>query len=257
MHRKGIWVLLIVLLAGLAPAAWAESHEEAAAAPSLFFIWTDHVTVAHAAAYEAETKKVLAKLAATDEGKKLSFSSLSGPAGYSYVLPLADMADFSKKSQEFMAATLAVGGMEVWDAANRLTDHGSGQFFVLRPGLSYTPAEPREAEKTGQIRAHDWWYVRTGHEPAIEKIASELAASYAENNIDTGWRVYQAVTGDDLPLYVVSSAATDPADHYANEARVGGLMGEAAQKLIQEALSHTRRVETTFARMRPDMSMGM
>lgn len=260
MRRKAIWFgLAMLLLAGLAPGVWAESDEEAAAAPppSLMFVWTDHVPVANAAAYEAESKKAMAKMAETEEGKVLQFFSLSGNGGYSYVLQLADMADFSKKSQEFMAATVAAGGMQIWDAANQLVDHGSGQLIVLRSDLSYTPAEPRAEEATGQFRGYDWWYVRPGHEEAIEGVARRLVALYTEKNIDTGWRVYQAVTGDDLPLYVVTSTATNAADYHANEGRVGALVGEAAQQLIQEAQSHTRRVESTTAMMRPDMSMGM
>ena len=174
MRRKAIWFgLAMLLLAGLAPAVWAESDEEAAAAPSpsLMFVWTDHVPVANAAAYEAESKKAMAKMAETEEGKILQFFSLSGNGGYSYVLQLADMADFSKKSQEFMAATMAAGGMQIWDAANQLVDHGSGQLIVLRSDLSYTPAEPRAEEATGQFRGYDWWYVRPGHEEAIEGVA--------------------------------------------------------------------------------------
>ena len=258
MRRKGIWVLLLVLIAGLAPAVVAESHEEAAPkAPPLFFIWTDHVPMSNAAAYEAEAKKVMAKMAETEEGKKLQFFTLSGSGGYSYVIQLADMADFSKKSQEFMAATMAVGGMEVWDASNALVDHGAGQLIVLRPDLSYTPAEPRAEEASGPVRVHDWWYVRPGHEQAIEEVAKKLVALYTEKNIDPGWRVYQAVTGDDLPLYVVTSTAASPADSYANDERVGGILGEDSQKLLGEAASHARRVEQTMSRMRPDMSMGM
>lgn len=258
MRRKGIWLLSIVLLAGLAPAVLAESHEEAAAKPPpMFFVWTDHVPMSNAAAYEAETKKVMAKMAETEEGKKLEFFTLSSPSGYAYVLRLADMADFSKKSQEFMAATMAAGGMEIWGASNALVDHGSGQLIVLRPDLSYTPAEPRAEEASGQVRVHDWWYVRPGHEQAIEELAKKVVAVYKEKNIDTGWRIYQAVTGDDLPLYLVTSTATSPADSFTNEERIAAIVGKEAQKLLAEAASHTRRVEQTMSRMRPDMSMGM
>ena len=258
MRRKGIWLLSIVLIAGLAPALAAESHEEAAPAPPpMFFIWTDHVPMAHAPAYEAEAKKVMAKMAETEEGKKLEFFTLSGNGGYTYVIQIADMADFPNKSQEFMAATMAAGGMEIWDASNKLVDHGSGQFIVLRPDLSYTPAEPRAEEASGPVRVHDWWYVLPGHEQAIEAVAKKLVALYTEKNIDTGWRVYQAVTGDDLPLYIVTSTAASAADNYANDERLGTILGEDSQKLLAEAASHARRVEQTMSRMRPDMSMGM
>ena len=257
MHRKGIWLLSLVLLAGMAPAGWAESHEEAAPQPSFMYVWTDHVPVAHAQEYEAETKKVLARLAETEEGKKLQYAALASPGQYVYVIPLGDLADFMKKNQEFMAATEAVGGMKVWDPAMRLVDHGSGHLLVSRPDLSYKPAAPRETEGTGLFRYHEWWYVRPGHEAEIEEVARKIAAVYAEKEIDTGWRIYQAVTGDDLPLYVVTFTAADAADHFANEARIDELLGEAGQQLIQEASTHARRVEATTAMMRPDLSMGM
>ena len=110
---------------------------------------------------------------------------------------------------------------------------------------------------TGRMRVHDWWFIRPGHEQAAEAVAKKLVDLYTENNADTGWRIYQAITGDDLPMYIVTTTATDPADHYANEARLSGQFGEAAKKLMQEAMTHARRLETTMAWMRPDLSMGM
>ena len=257
MHRKGISLLMIVLLAGLASAARAESHEEAPPAPTFMYVWTDHVAVVHAAAYESEVKKVMAKMAETEEAKKLQYFALSGQDGYRYVIPMAELAEFSKKNQEFMAATNAVGGMKVWDASNKLVDHGSGALIVSRPDLSYAPTAPREAEKSGQFRLHEWWYIRPGHEAEIEEVARKFAALYAEKEIDTGFRIYQAVTGDDLPLYLVTITAANAVDYHTNEARVNESLGEAGQQLIQEAVALARRLERTTAMMRPDLSMGM
>ena len=263
MHRKTTALLLIALLAALAPALRAESHEEgkeeapAAPAPVFMFAWTDHVSVANAAAYEAAVKEVSAKIAATEEGKKLQYFSLSGQDGYTYVIPMAELGEFAQKSADFMAATNAVGGMKVWDAANKLVDRNSGALIVSRPDLSYAPAEPREAEKTGLFRHHEWWYVRPGHEAEIEEVAKKFAALYAEKSVDTGFRIYQAVTGEDLPLYLVTITAANAADYHANEARVNEQLGDAGQALIQEAVALARRVERTTAMMRPDMSMGM
>ncbi len=257
MRRRGIWLLSIVLAAGLALAVGAESHEEAAPKPTFLYVWTEHVPLANAPEYEAEVKKVMAQIAETEEGKKLHYFALSGSGAYSYVIPMEELGQFAQKNQEFMAAVEAIGGMKVWDAAMRLVDHGSGQLLVSRPDLSYRPAEPREVEATGQLRVHEWWYIRPGHEMAIEEVARKVAALYAEKEIDTGFRIYQAVTGDDLPLYLVTFTAADAADHYANEARVNELLGEAGEKLLEEARASARRVETTMATMRPDLSMGI
>ena len=263
MQRKGIWLLVVlVLLAGLAQAAWAESHEEKAtekpaAAPTFMYVWTDHVAVADAAAYEAEVKKVMAMMAETEEAKKLQYFALTAGSAYIYVIPMSDLGEFTQKNQEFMAATMAVGGMKVWDASQKLVTHGSGQLIVARPDLGYAPAEPREAETTGRFRHHEWWYVKPGHEMEIEGVARKIAKVYADKGADTGFRVYQAVTGDDLPMYLVTMSATDAADYYANDKTLEALLGEEAGKLIQVAAGLARRVERTSAWMRPDLSMGM
>lgn len=259
MNRKGIQVLslALVLTAALGPVVWAESHEEPTAPPSFIYIWTDHVPLADAGAYAAEVKKVLAKMAETEEGKQLQFFAIQGAEGVGYGIPMADLSEFMKKSMEWQAATNAVGGMEVWDGANKYVDHGSGVLIVLRSDISYTPAEPRPEEESGMYRWHEWWFVKPGHEAAIEDVARRFAALYKEKGIDTGWRVYQAVTGPDLPLYVVANTATNAADYHANDARVAKELGDAVQELIQEAMSHARRVEHSSSMIRPDLSMGM
>lgn len=262
MRRQGIWLLALLLLAGLAQAAWAQDAEEAKAAPAptaptFMYVWTDHVAVADMAAYEAEVKKVMAMMAETEEAKKLMYFALNAGGAYHFVIPMAELGEFMQKNQEFMAATMAAGGMEIWDASQKLVTHGSGQLIVARPDLSYTPAEPREAETSGMYRQHEWWYVKPGWEMEIEGVAKKIAKLYADKGAETGFRIYQAMTGDDLPMYLVTFSAADAADHYANEKALDEMLGEEVQKLMQEAAGYARRVERTSAMMRPDLSMGM
>ncbi len=259
MSRQAICAFLLVLLAVLTPPLAAESHEEAApAALNLFYVWTDHVATANAHDYEREVGAVLARLKATEEGKKLQFMAFWGPeVGYAYAIPLADMADFVRANQDFMAATAAIGGMEAWDASNQFVEHGSGQLFLLRPDLSYTPANPRPAEASGLFRWYNSWYARPEKEEEIEAVAKKFQALYKEKNIDTGWRVYKALTGPDLPLYLVVVTAADAADYHANDARVNGLLGQPAQDLFAEANGYTRHLEQSWSMIRPDLSMGM
>ncbi len=107
------------------------------------------------------------------------------------------------------------------------------------------------------FRWQAWWYVRPGMEDDLEEVSRKYVALAADKGSDTGWRVYQAITGDDLPLYLVVSTASDIADYHANDARVRALLGEAAQKLFAEARACTRRLEHSWAMVRPDLSMGM
>lgn len=261
MQGKRLWILVLALLAAaLAQTAWAESHEEEAAepaAPSLHFVWTDHVAVSNAAAYEAEVKKMIATMGESEAGKGISFFALSGERGYAYVMPMTELSDLTKMNQKMMAAIEAAGGLEAWDTASQYVESGSGQFLALLTDHSFTPAEPREAEAKGQFRMHEWWYIEPGKEAAAMDIARRVKELYTAKGIDTGWRFYSAITGDDLPLFVVTGSAMDAADYHANEARVNEILGEEMRKLIQEAMGIARRVERTTSMMRPDLSMGM
>ena len=255
----GLVVMGLVVLAGLAPVAWAESHEEAAEAaapPSLYFVWTDHVSVSNAAAYEAEVKKMIAAMGETEAGKEVSFFALSGQAGYAYVMPMTEFNDLSKMNQKMMAAITEAGGLEAWDTASQYVESGSGQFLALLSDHSYTPAEPREAEAQGAFRMHEWWYIQPGKEMAAMDVARRVKELWAAKGIDSGWRFYQAVTGEDLPLFLVTATGMNAADYYANDARVSEILGDEMKMLIQEAVGIARKVERTTSRMRPDLSMG-
>ncbi len=250
----GLGVLAALLLA---PAAGGESHQEAAPQPPPFYyVWTDHVAVADAAAYEAALAAVIDRLKATEEGRKLRFVTLASPqSGYSSVVPLADLGDLARANRDFLAATEAVGGMDAWNEVSRHVSHGSAQLLALRLDLSYLPAEPRAVEATGTLRWYDWWYAEPGEDDDLEAVARRFVELAAAKGSDTGWRVYQALTGEDLPLYMVVTTATDVFEYHANEARIRALMGEAGDKLLAEANACTRRLEHSWSVVRRDLSM--
>ncbi len=112
------------------------------------------------------------------------------------------------------------------------------------------PALRAESHEEEAPAPQQLFFVWTDHVPAAN------GAAYAEKGIDTGWRFYQAITGEDLPVFIVAGTATDAANFHANEARVNEILGEEGIKLIQEAMSIARRVERTAEVVRPDLSLG-
>ena len=73
-------------------------------------------------------------------------------------------------------------------------------------------------------------------------------------DIDTGWNIYQSITGTDLPLYVVAKVAKSRADHYAQYEKDHEVMGEAAEALGEKTLALMRKIEFKEGRPRPDLS---
>ena len=134
--------------------------------------------------------------------------------------------------------------------------HGEAGIYVYREDLSYVAAEPREAEKNAPARWYDFWYAKPEMYRSLEEVAKKLSALYAEKKIDSSWRVYQAITGPELPLYVVSFPMTSQAAFHANNDRIGELLGEESQKLLAEARKCARRVEHSWAWIVEDLSLS-
>ncbi len=76
----------------------------------------------------------------------------------------------------------------------------------------------------------------------------------ALTGLSTRFRVYQALSGDDLPLYVVVEGGRSEVDYHQNAESIRAALGEDGFKLIQKALGVIRRVETMTAVPRPDLS---
>ena len=245
----GMAAIAILALPGVVAA-----QEQQTPSP-MYFVFTDHVTPANAAEYEAATKELIGKIRATAPGAQLEWLAASGAgAWYLYAIPMQTMADMQTIDQNWMAAIEAAGGLGVLAPSEKLVDHTSGQLAAFRPDLSYTPSNPRMAEKEGQYRRWDYWYATPGKAQDLEAVAREFVALYQANNMDSGWRVYQAITGDELPLYIVASTGMSAADYTANDERIAAVLGDKAGVLSQKALSFTRRFETLEGSIRPDLS---
>lgn len=223
--------------------------------PPMMVVYTDHVSPANVMPYEAATKDLINKLKATAPGAELEWLAASGIGSwYLYAVPMQSMADMDKINQQWMAAVEAAGGPGIMTAAEQLVDHTDVSIVAYRPDLSYAPANPRLAEKEGTYRRWNYWHVISGKAQDLEAVAREFVALYQANNVDSGWRLYQAITGAELPLYIVALTGRSAADYAANDERIGAMLGDKVDALFQKALAVTRRIETLEGNIRPDLS---
>ncbi len=248
-----------VTIAGLGLAALAHAGvaaaQEAWTPPPMMFVYTDHVAPANTMAYEAASKDLIKKVRATAPGAKLRWLAASGMGSwYVYAFPMQTLADMAKIDAQWMAAVEAAGGPGIMTASAALVDHSAALIAAYRPDMSYTPANPRTAETEGQYRRYDYWYAIPGKAQDLEAVAREFVALYKANNIDSGWRVYQAVTGAELPLYVVVNSGMSPAEYDANGEKIDAMLGDKDDALFQKAFAFTRKHETLEGSTRPDLA---
>jgi len=253
MRGHRLW--LAGLAALLLPAAAAAQEDEG---PQMFFVHQEHVKPSMIGDYEAaavDWMKLMSGSAAAKD--KITYYAYSGPQiGFVYVLPIDDFSHFSDIGDAFDAVAEEVGApwKEAGDRSNTATDYFESGFYVHRPDLSYEPANPRLSEEEAQMVHWDFWYALPDKTDDLEAVAKEFVELYTSKGLDTGWNVYQAITGGDLPLYVVSVLARNEADFHANEARLNELAGAEAEKLGMKALKAARRVEPFIGWFRPDLS---
>ncbi len=226
--------------------------------PQMYWVLAEHVKPAMLTEYEAATKEMIQLLASVPEAAgKVQFTTISGPeVGYAYVITVQGFSGMDKAWQNWEATIEAAGRdkfMAIQEKASAATDHAESFVLMLREDLSYLP-ETTALTAERPYRMYHYWYTLPGKEQKVEAVVKEYIALYKSKGMTTGWRVYQAVMGPDLPMYLVVETAKDPADYYTNEMKVRSALGEAAENLDKRALQYARRLETSYGWIRPDLS---
>ena len=127
-------------------------------------------------------------------------------------------------------------------------------FTKHRAELSYTPENPALKSEDVKFLNYMFMYVTPGQEETFEEVAKEFVAIYKKNCIDTGWTVYQSVTGADLPLFVIVETGKSRAEFAANEERIETMLTEQTKELGKKATLCIRKVVRKEGYPRPDLS---
>jgi len=231
--------------------------QDAESGPTWWAVFTDEVETSNIAQYEA----VAAEFRAMVDGHipdGVNYFTLSGPEmGYTYAVPLASMAAFTEVGAKWEAMVDEIG-REAFEAVNAkstaLVSHSTMNFYVERRDLSYYPDALEAASLDMPMRHFDWLYVEPGKESEFEAILKEWVDLYTEHGIETGWVANQAVTGNDLPAYVLINPADGMAAWATESEAVDAQLGEADDDLIQRSLALMRAYKPTNSTFRPELS---
>ena len=246
-------LLAAVTLSGQTPAA------PATPAPQYFLIHEEVARPSMVAQYESVTRDLLNAFTEKKADPKVFGMRLytSPDFHYYYVVPISSWAAMDAFPASWASISQAVGKDRWKDLmlrGNSAMSSYNEYVIMRRDDLSYVPANPRVPVQDRMYAHWSFYYVDAAHTDDIEQVAKDFVALYKSKNLDTGFTVYQVMSGNDLPLYIVSSAGRNAADYWANDERVNAILGNDVRPLQARAASYTRKLEMREGRLRPEMS---
>ena len=248
-------VALLACAASAAPAIAADPP----ARPPVFVVHVEHALPAQLEGYEATTKEFVAAVQANrDVMPGFSFTALMGEdLSYAFVTPVSGFAGMGEIFGQFMALSEKLGPRwsDLMQRAGATYDHVDEWVFLELTDASYVPAAPRlrpEEERYVELVSY---YARPGVESTVEALAVEIRRLYEAKGFPYGYRVFKAVLGADMPLYVVSIPAKDPADLAALHALEREVLAADYATTSARVMALTRRMDVNHYHVRPDLSL--
>ena len=226
--------------------------------PQLFVIHEEIAKPSMLAQYESTTREFFKALtdAKVDPAVFSVNTYVTPDFHYIYLAPISSFAGMDKIAGMFMSMGNAVGNDRWQDLMRRggaTMESYSETVTMLRPDLSYVPANPRLKPEDRKYFRLEFFYLIPGKEQDAEAIARDYATLFKQKNWPEGYSIFMALTGENLPLLVVSIPAKSLADYVAADDRLNATLGADIKPLQARALSITRKFELRDVTARPDL----
>jgi hypothetical protein len=256
--KKQLALSLAATLCAMSASVHA-GEEHGAEKPQMFSIYKEVVKPGLTEQYEAAVKNMIREFQAYQiDPEKVHWIAVSGPElGYVYVAPIENFAAIDRAHINWMEVVETIGQEkleEITAPAEEAIERVEVFQVAKRLDLSYVPENPRLKSEEINYISYAFYYVIPGKQKDIEAIAREFADLYKSKGIDTGWSMYESITGSDLPVIVVAQGARSAADFYSNRERLRELLGEDAKKIGAKVGATVRRMEYKAGMPRPDLS---
>ncbi|MEJ2547609.1 MAG: hypothetical protein P8125_07295 [Gemmatimonadota bacterium] len=247
--RKLPLAALVALLATV-PAAPAQEMQ-----PTWFTIIADHVDISNMPAYE-EASREFTRLFAERDFDGMSWVTITGPElGYTFAIPGVGPTDMAEMNATWSAAMTSLGdaGARLQAKSDALVSSREMYYLLLRPDLSFRPdavgftlAEPH--------RTYAQFRVLPAKVAEFEASARAWADAYGRHGIERGFRMYQYVTGSDLPMYLLVTNARDRAHDATLSAQIEKTLGADGAALMAKTGATLRSVREMSGEVRPELS---
>jgi hypothetical protein len=249
MKRSSFLLLSALLLLALPAPAAAQDQG------TWFTIFADHVQIHNQKAFEEYSHEFVEMFSeAGVEG--VSWVTISGSdVGYVYAVPGMGPADMDEMNASWGAAIESIG-QPIYDLmakSDALVESREMYYLKLRSDLSYMPDDV-DLVSAKPFRHYTYLYVKPGAGRQFEAAIAPWQAAYEDAGIESGWRIYEIVSGNDLPAYLVVSSSDTEHHYYMMSEENQEALGEQFMELRAGTGAALRRVEQTSGWVRPDMS---
>ncbi|MEJ2548534.1 MAG: hypothetical protein P8125_12105 [Gemmatimonadota bacterium] len=247
--RKLLFGALATILA-TAPAATAQDMQ-----PTWYTIFADHVAISDQAAYE-EAGRDFARLFNERGAKDVAWVTITGAElGFTYAMPGYGPADMARMNAAWGAAMTAVGdeASRISAKSDALVESREMYYLLLRPDLSYNP-EGVAFKADEPYRHYVQFRVHPTKTADFEASANAWAKAYGDHGIETGFRVYEYITGDDLPMYLLVENARDEVHFETLGAQIDKTLGADQEALMRQTGATLRSVREMEGWVRPELS---
>ena len=227
--------------------------------PQMFVIYKDVVHPSKTTEYEAAIKHMISEFTAYNiDPEKMGWRAVSGPEmGYVYLMPIENFAGIDRMHEDWEAAMAVIGAEKIeamMTAVTETMEHVEVFHVQHRADLSYMPEEPTLKPEDVKYVQYGFYYVMPGKKKVMEEVAKQFAELYKANNVETGWSIYESLTGNDLPLFVVAHPARSQAEFYQQREALRAAFGDDSKKLSEKVMQAVRRVELKDGWTRGDLS---
>ena len=246
---KRISVLLFPLLLMFALPAQAQQPEL-----EWFTVFAEHVPISDQAAFEENSRHFISLMSDAGLSDVGWVTVQSQMFGYAYVIEggPADLAELNATWGAALGA-LGDGGAASMAKGDKLVSSRDMYYIALRSDLSYMPDRVQiTAEQP--FRYYTQLFVHPSKVAEFEATMPEWQAMYRDAGVEQGWRVYQYMTGTDLPAYLVVQAADSEAAFHARQAELEAGIGDRIQEMRAKTGPTLRRAVNSGGWVRADLS---
>lgn len=129
----------------------------------------------------------------------------------------------------------------------------SSKQYILRihDDLSYLPENPEVIEKP--VTVWDWLYCKSGSRKEMEDLFREFRTLAGKVNHPRTFRVFQGDFGIDGNLFIAAYSGKDLGELWSDRQQLMDAIGEKADKIETQIMTHLLSREQTVLYLRPDM----
>ena len=261
MRRRSAPSLAAIALVALTLLALPGAAQQTAAptAPRMFMVHVEKALPYKLAAYETATKDFVRTVQQNRSAlPTFWFQTLQGEdLSYAYISPIRGFADMDGVLAGFdrMAKANPTAWDELWRRSGETMESVDEGVFMEMPGGSYEPMPARLRPEDERYYELDFYRLRPGMESAARDIAAQWKALHEKHHIAAGYRIYELVSGHDMPMVIVSIPARDAADLAAIQALEEKELGQERTMMIDKTFALTRGYEVKRLWARPDLSL--